>query len=186
MRPHELAKAVEQYASPEIPDWAQSETSAGLRAEINNGYLVVITGGEPFRQYLRPAIEELLNRGFGVQIETNGTLYQDLPFDDIVVVCSPKTGSINNMLLPHIQSLKYVLCADDVSDVDGLPLSALKHPCGGRLARPPVGFEGMVLLQPADEQDAEKNKRNLNAVVKSVQEFGYTLQLQIHKLIGVL
>lgn len=185
MAPNELVKAVEHAATPNLPDWAASEMATALRVEINMGYLVVITGGEPFRQNLRPAIEALLEDGFGVQLETNGTLYQDLPYEDIIVVCSPKTGSINKDLVPHIQTLKYVICSEDVSDVDGLPMSALKHPCGGRLARPPVGFQGMVLVQPADEGDEGKNRENLNTTVNSVMEFGYTLQLQNHKLIGV-
>src|SRR5262245_19999182 len=36
--------------------------------------LVVITGGEPFRQDLGPLIDKLVKAGYYVQIETNGSL----------------------------------------------------------------------------------------------------------------
>ena len=42
----------------------------------NSDMLVVITGGEPFRQAaLKPLVGMLLMDGFVVQIETNGTIY---------------------------------------------------------------------------------------------------------------
>ena len=147
--------------------------------------LVVITGGEPFRQNLLPLVVALLDANFIVQIETNGTLYQDLPYQAITVVCSPKTGSINKDLLPHIAALKYVVSSDDVAKEDGLPNHALGHPAMPRLARPPEGFEGYVYIQPADEKDEEKNQWNLEAAVHSTLKFGYILCLQVHKIAGV-
>ena len=39
--------------------------------------LIVITGGEPFRQNLAPLVNALLGRDLEVQIETNGTLWVD-------------------------------------------------------------------------------------------------------------
>ena len=149
------------------------------------GLLVVITGGEPFRQNLSPAIEMLLEAGYEIQIETNGTLYQELPYDNITIVCSPKTGAISKKLINHVAALKYVVCADNVSEEDGLPLSALQHPASPQLARPPEHFFGNIYVQPADEQDAQKNQSNLNAAIESVLKFGYLLQLQTHKLIGM-
>ncbi|MBX9726502.1 MAG: 7-carboxy-7-deazaguanine synthase QueE, partial [Rickettsiales bacterium] len=41
--------------------------------------LVVITGGEPMRQNIAPLCEALIAAGFRVQIETNGTLWRELP-----------------------------------------------------------------------------------------------------------
>ncbi len=152
------------------------------------GVLVVITGGEPFRQNLDPLVFNLLERGFKVQIETNGTLYCDLPFYDpnLTIVCSPKAGAINKKLAPHINALKYVATVDSlVNSPDGLPTHALEHPNGGMLARPPQGFAGQIYLQPVDEQDNEVNGSNLAAVVKSCMDHGYRLCLQVHKIIGV-
>ena len=150
--------------------------------------LVVITGGEPFRQNLYPLVSNLLIHGFKVQIETNGTLYCDLPFDhpDLTIVCSPKAGAINKKLAPHIDAYKYVANVDSlVNSPDGLPTHALDHPNGGMLARPPAGFQCVIYLQPVDEKNNAINARNQNAVVKSCMDNGYRLCLQIHKIIGV-
>jgi 7-carboxy-7-deazaguanine synthase len=150
------------------------------------GKLVVITGGEPFRQQIGPLVEALLYFDYDVQIETNGTIYQPLPFNDknLVVVCSPKTGSVHSSLLPHIKALKYVGTANSLSEEDGLPLWALDHPAAPHLFRAPLSHQ-LVYLQPADEKDPVKNQKNLEAVVKSCLKHGHILCLQIHKSIGV-
>ena len=147
--------------------------------------LVVITGGEPFRQSLNALVIELLTSGYRVQIETNGTLFQSLPFEDITIVCSPKTGTINRKLLPHVDAIKYVIHADDYCANDGLPNSALGHSAHPRLARPPKDFDKPIYLQPVDEGDEIKNQRHLNVAIDSVINHGYTLCLQIHKIIDM-
>ena len=56
--------------------------------------LVVLTGGEPFRQNIVPLVKQLLQDGFTVQVETAGTLsWSNFPFEDdeCHVVVSPKT-----------------------------------------------------------------------------------------------
>lgn len=156
----------------------------------SNPPLVVITGGEPFRQYLSDLIIELLGEGFPVQIETNGTLYQELPWcDELTIVCSPKTGALNKHLVPHIDAFKYVLDADSVSSYDGLPLSALGHPNSGQVARPPAGFSGTIYLQPIDDHKATPLNNfmteHLAACVKSCMAYGYTLGLQLHKYLNL-
>lgn len=156
--------------------------AAMVMTKAQPGQLVVITGGEPFRQNLRPAIDALLAAGYQIQIETNGTLYQDLPYEAITVVCSPKTGAVHKRLEPRIAALKYVLSADSVAEDDGLPTLALGHTASPRLARPPKGFKGKVYLQPVDEAIPENNKKHLQAVVQSVLKHGYILCLQTHKI----
>lgn len=150
--------------------------------------IVVITGGEPFRQHLTSFVEKLLGEGFTVQIETNGTFYEDgFPYShkNVYVVCSPKTGRVHPRLTGHLAALKYVATANSLDAKDGLPRHALEHPNAGGLARPMPGFKGTVYLQPVDEQDPVKNADNLQAVVESCLKFRYTLCMQIHKLIGV-
>lgn len=146
--------------------------------------LVVITGGEPFRQGIHGLVEALLEAGHYVQIETNGTLFQDLPFDKITIVCSPKGTKVHPKLQPHIAALKYVLRAGNGGE-DGLPITALNLPINGRLARPWPSFTGPVYLQPEDEKNQAANRNNIAAVVNSVLEFGYILQLQVHKFVNV-
>lgn len=151
--------------------------------------LVVITGGEPFRQNLSGLIGVLQDQNFVVQIETNGTLFQDLwgtnqiDPDKLWVVCSPKTGKINKKLLPYIDAFKYVLRFSQMAD-DGLPLKALDHPASPILARPPKHSK-FVFLQPEDSKDQLTNLLNQQAVVKSCLKFGYILCLQTHKIVNV-
>lgn len=147
--------------------------------------LVVITGGEPFRQNLYDLVQGLSLKWFHVQIETNGTLYQELPWGTFTIVCSPKTGIINKKLLPHIDALKYVLHADSICPEDGLPLTALGHPNSGKLARPPVGFSGIIYLQPIDDHASGFPNRHLDACITSCLNHGYTLGVQLHKLINL-
>lgn len=155
--------------------------------------LVVITGGEPFRQNLSQLLHALTDRGYYVQIETNGTLApsvfrysQDLAArTGAYIVCSPKTGKVHPMVWAQACCAKYVLDADELA-VDGLPVTALGHTANPCLARPPVTWpRHMIYLQPMDAQDDEENGRNVIAVRESCMAHGYILQLQIHKLIGV-
>lgn len=160
------------------------------------GYLVVITGGEPFRQNISPFVAALLSEGYTVQVETNGTLapptlsfYEMCSLDTsernkCFVVCSPKTGKLNASLVPVICAYKYVLAENSVGN-DGLPLLALGHTAAPYIARPPYTFRGPVYLQPCDEGNWVPNAANLKACIASVLEHGYTLQLQIHKLVNM-
>ena len=145
--------------------------------------LVVITGGEALRQPLRFLIHGLLLEGYRVQLETNGSFYQDLPYDQITVVCSPKTGTINRQLEPHIAALKYVLDAKDLGD-DGLPERALDHGTS-RLARPTAAFKGTIYVQPYDPGGMLSNDIHHQAAVQSCLVHGYTLCLQMHKFLGL-
>ena len=161
--------------------------------------LVVITGGEPFRQNISELVVELIVKGFKVQIETNGTLpppselFAELcaqltyPHAACFIVCSPKTGNVHKKLQPLICAYKYVKSADETmyAPNDGLPAQALGHTASPYLARPQVGFEGPIYIQPCDEQDEEKNSLNLKSCIDAVMEHGYTLQLQVHKLISM-
>lgn len=148
--------------------------------------LVVFSGGEPMRQNLAPVVRLLLEHGYRVQIETNGTLFvPDLPYDQITVVCSPKAGRINSDLAPHIAAMKYVVSANSLDPEDGLPYKVLGHPAAPRVARPPEGFKGTIYLQPADVGDPLENSRHLDAAIRSCLKFGYTLCLQTHKIINM-
>lgn len=156
--------------------------------------LVVITGGEPFRQKISPLIRILMNAGFYVQIESNGTLPPPM---DIVwsnkldiglrsgayIVCSPKAGRLNTSIEREACCFKYVVNADDIED-DGLPGLVLGHSAMPRVARPNSLSKKLIYIQPADRKNEVENNLNLQAAVKSSMENGYILQLQIHKLIG--
>jgi len=146
--------------------------------------LVVITGGEPFRQNISDMCRALVHSGFAVQIETNGTLYVDgLPWDAITVVCSPKAGKLNRALEHRVNAFKYVLHADHIDPDDGLPTRVLDR--DSNIARPPIDFVGPVYVQPIDVGDAVENQRHTQAALASALKYGHILCLQMHKLIGL-
>ena len=146
--------------------------------------LVVITGGEPFRQNLTVLTRTFVAMGWRVQIETNGTMppSDGLP-DSVTIVCSPKTGRINSYLRDRVDAWKYVTTDYDIAPSDGLPIIALGHSNRGGLARPTN--EAPVYLQPMDEQDDKLNAANTKAVVESCLRHGHRLCLQMHKIVGV-
>lgn len=146
--------------------------------------LVVITGGEPFRQNLEPLTTLLLGLGYRVQIETNGTLFQ--PLDErIVIVCSPKTGRINYDMSKRANAFKYVVQAGFIDPADGLPTSTLGQETQTSVAKPPVGSAAEIFVQPLDEQDINKNAANTQAALDSCLKFGHRLCIQTHKLVNV-
>jgi organic radical activating enzyme len=148
--------------------------------------LVVLTGGEPFRQPLDRLINALLNCQYIVQIETNGTLYQDLNWlhPDLHIVCCPKTAGVHKKIANRNIHWKYVVEAGKVDPKDGLPTSVLGEPI--RPYRPEPGVRHRdIYVQPVDAQDPAVNEANLRQAVFSCAQFGYRLCLQIHKIIGV-
>lgn len=149
--------------------------------------LVVLTGGEPFRQDIAPLCYQLWAKGMEVQIETNGTAWQPR-FEDIMgakptVVCSPKTGFLHPELVPRIDAYKYVVQAGFVDEKDGLPTSALGNTSPP--ARPKGAKFNRIYIQPLDQGDEKLNADNMKAAVESCLTFGYTLCLQMHKYAGL-
>lgn len=152
--------------------------------------LVVITGGEPFRQNITGFCRELLlSDRYSVQIETNGSVFApdrlEFPFyhDDLSVVVSPKTPKLCDEIHDHARYYKYILRSGEV-DSDGLPT----HVLGGTtlIARPPAWIKKKnTFVQPDDEGDEHKNFLNLQACINSVQKFGYRLSIQQHKVLGL-
>ena len=150
--------------------------------------LVVITGGEPFRQNLMPFCQMAISSGYDVQVETNGTLWEQpfFPPNRFHIVCSPKTPTIHKEIMKRANAFKYILAANAVDPTDGLPLSTLEN--GLRPARPTEEFTGDVYVQPMDDGapwNAVTNIQNRAAAVHSCMTFGYKLSLQTHKLLGL-
>jgi 7-carboxy-7-deazaguanine synthase len=147
--------------------------------------LVVITGGEPFRQNIAPLVSELLAAGLRVQLETSGSLWVELPDDPrLSIVCSPKTARLHPALAPRITAYKYVLAAGETDESDGLPVTSTQSPRAQcHIARPPSA--AAVFVMPRDDGDAERNRENLAACSAVALKFGYTLTLQTHKLLNL-
>lgn len=138
--------------------------------------LVVITGGEPFRQPIGLLCEELLVNGYQIQIETNGTLWRDIP-EDVHIICSPKISggtyhTIRPDLLARTDALKFIISAThpEYRDVGDVGQDKFRTP---------------VYVQPMDEQDAAKNAANQARALELAQTHGYRLSLQTHKILGI-
>ena len=138
--------------------------------------LIVITGGEPFRQPIEYLCQALLNAHYQIQIETNGTLYRPLP-DNISIVCSPKPSKegyhpIRPDLLPMISAFKFIISTtrpnyDKVTDI------------GQRAHHIPV------YVQPMDEYDDAQNIANVKHARDLALQHGYRLSLQLHKILDI-
>jgi len=159
--------------------------------ELPTGGLVVVSGGEPFRQNTGEMCYALRQAGYEVQIESNGVRAPDeltielVQRNEVTLVISPKTKAIAKINGEIAHAFKYVLSADDVNSADGLPLRALEHKAVPFVARPPEDFAGIVYINPYDEQDAEKNKRHLAATAESCMRFGYRMGVQLHKIVNI-
>lgn len=154
-----------------------------LHAVLKQGEseLVVVTGGEPFRQNISRLCNAIIDRGYIVQVETNGTLPPSPHLNkSTVIVCSPKTGKVHSEIVERATCFKYVLSHDSISE-DGLPIRVLGNP--GKVYRPRTPVR--IYVQPMDSYDEQENNKNLNACINACLQHGYTLQLQLHKLIGV-
>lgn len=163
----------ESYKSMEISLIINEVLTLACKGNIK---LVVLTGGEPFRQPLTKICDILLENDLMVQIETNGTLYQ--PIDERAdVVCSPKNingvySPIRPDLLERISAFKFIISAQDknygaVSEV------------GQSLYNVPVYVQAM------DEYDEIKNNANVALALSLAMENGYRLSLQLHKFLKI-
>lgn len=156
--------------------------------------LLVITGGEPMLQDMREFFE-IYRRHFPshqIQIETAGTVWRDnleemMLMGAVDVVCSPKTPTVHPKLKPHINAWKYIVKEGWV-DEKGLPYAPTQPGITtyAPLARPSDETPlSSIYIQPVDEQDEEKNKRNIQFARDLVMKHGYKLSLQLHKMLDL-
>lgn len=171
-----------------------SKVESARPSDVHGSKLLVITGGEPFRQNIAPFIALAVQHGWHVQVETNGVLapqeYQTLERlalhrKALTIVISPKTSKVNAELCILAHCFKYVLAADSLNEADGLPMWALGNKCAPHVARPPASFYGPVYVNPMDAKDPAINKANLEATAASAMRHGYIMGVQLHKAVGL-
>lgn len=163
-----------------------------LTLDSVNSKLVIVTGGEPFRQ---PRVVELIRalclEDYTVQVETSGSVFPVAEWQRWIegrctplLVCSPKTPKLATGLTPYITAYKYVVREGEVDLLDGLPnVSPINgKPC--RIARPVINQSGAlppIYISPWEVPSED----NVPTAVAVCLKHGYRLSLQIHKLIGV-
>ncbi|MDX1916854.1 MAG: 7-carboxy-7-deazaguanine synthase QueE [Rickettsiaceae bacterium] len=144
------------------------------KTQFNSVRLIIITGGEPFRQSINFLCEELLKLGYTIQIETNGTIYQKIP-SNVTIVCSPKSSNgkyhhVRPEILEHLIAYKFLISSN---------LEAYKKVPDWEFGDIPV------YIQPIDEYSTDINKKNNMLAVDISIEKGYILSSQMHKIIGI-
>ena len=167
-------------------------------AKSDHCRLVVVTGGEPLRQDLSHLAKMLDDHGMTMQVETAGAYWQPCLMDhNVYTTISPKSQRVRPEYLKHSChggmnkkfTWKYVINADEVDTIDGLPSEPMQRMKNGSIgggvpARPPEG--AVVYLQPCDiPSDIAATKRNYKAVGEVALEFGHIAGVQVHKLIDV-
>ncbi|MCE2687178.1 MAG: 7-carboxy-7-deazaguanine synthase QueE [Rickettsiales bacterium] len=138
-------------------------------------HLVVITGGEPLLQPIENLCKLLISEKMLIQIETNGTIFRDLP-KEVKIICSPKIS--NNKyhyprpdLFQKIDAFKFIISKTN-QEYRNLPdfIDKIKQP---------------IYLQPMDEIDKKKNLDNQQYALDLCLLKGYRLSLQIHKILKI-
>ncbi len=141
---------------------------------------VVITGGEPFFHESLPAlVRTLLEEGYSLQIETNGTLWigeMEEYAGRVYVSCSPKAVAdffVHPRILRYAKELKFVV--DSFLEEEHL------------LREEFVRFlkEGRVVLQP--EGNRREFLKKALKLQRSLLLKGYEVRVipQVHKLLGL-
>ena len=126
--------------------------------------MVILTGGEPLAQTQTPALIEALRRdGRRVHIESNGTLYAELP-SDVWLCVSPKER-VDPRMAARANEAKLIV--DGRVPEEHLPLFADK---------------ATILLQPEGNKPANIDLA-LAYAKRHPQRF--RLSLQTHKFIGI-
>ncbi|RLJ71431.1 organic radical activating enzyme [Hydrogenivirga caldilitoris] len=141
---------------------------------------VVITGGEPLaHSNVHILVKTLLGEGFSVQIETNGTLWNE-GLEDVAerihITCSPKAVAnffVHPKILMYAKELKFVV-DEELSEE-----SLLREEFKSFLEK------GVVVLQP------EGNKQTYISKALVIQDLllerGFPVRVipQIHKFLGI-
>lgn len=172
----EVYRLAYQPCGAEFPPPSPPACGGSVEGGSLKRHLVVITGGEPLRQPIENLCEILIEQGFKVQIETNGTLYRPLP-EGVEIICSPKNAGqgyypVRADLLERITAFKFLVSAQDTAY--GLVGDVGQHQYGVP-----------VYVQPMDEYDRIKNTANLNLALDIAHRHGYRVSLQTHKLLGI-
>ena len=154
--------------------------------------LFIFTGGEPTRVELGPLIKEIirLEPRARCQIETAGSFWRDImSHQSVSTVVSPKTSFVH----PHVEQIacayKYVIrSTDQFHPTLGIPMSSTQVEGGllVGLATPAKHLAGGdIYLSPCDEQNDSLNAANMAACVDLAMRYGYRVQLQVHKYLGL-
>jgi len=135
-------------------------------------HLVVITGGEPFLQDFTGLARLLLDEGFDIQVETNGSVTPSVATDvlrQMTIVCSPKSQPVDQWLKHYVTAWKILVSSG--TNPNSLPEDMSED----------------VYLQPITigDWDSDESIANRKYAVTLCKKTGYNLSLQLHKMLEV-
>jgi len=151
-----------------LEKWTLEDLLQEIEDKLTPSKVVLITGGEPLLQNLKPLVAALASRGIKTHLETNGTL----PPPDIYIdwiTMSPKPPSVCYQSIVEVANeIKWLVAAE--GDITQLMfwLAARRQPANR-----------IISVQPIS-QDPLATKICYDACIK----YGWRLSLQQHKLIG--
>jgi len=162
--------------------------------------LVVITGGEPFRQDIGNLVNTLVNFGYYVQIETNGDFLRAGMLPGAIIVVSPKAsmrGYTNPPagMIERADYMKFVVTADEDSLYHELPGYAFQfanlHGMTSLYVSPMNEYkrnlnDGEVASMWSGAYDLDKCALNNSYAAKLALLLGCSLSLQTHSYVSVL
>ena len=168
--------ACEWCDTPQKPTDATRMTPQDILKKVealSDKPLVVVTGGEPLRQNLGQLIQLLLLKRRRIQFETNGTIAmpEGLTHEHTHIVCSPKNRRVKESIIDTAMSFKYTVDIEEGVLADGLPPA---------VSRPKDA--SMVRVGPRDNKNFEEN---VKMAVDICKRYGYVLNIQGHKLLGI-
>jgi len=161
--------------------------------------LVVITGGEPFQQNIIPLVSALNMKGFRVQVETNGTtlpeasdmvtfIEQFKPGNNLknTIICSPKTDNIHTIFTENnlITAFKYIVTMNFFIEQNKIFADYNSKHLTKQLYFPSNFIRPKIYLQPCDYNNEQKNKFILEKTLCLCKTYGFTLSVQLHKLLN--
>lgn len=167
---------------------ARIESIIRIKTDLDSSdVLIVLTGGEPFRQRIGPLCHLLHGHGYPIQIETNGTLSNpDFPWHEVILVVSPKVGKLHKSVIANAQFYKYVVSHFDSDSTNGLPVTSALEASTNLPFLPPDWIDAKnIYLSPLDLKNDKENELSLRTCVEACLKFGYTLSLQQHKILNL-
>lgn len=167
----------EDYTLISIKDIIEKTIQLSLNSKNEKSIgLVVITGGEPYRQPIELLCNKLIELNYKIQIETNGTLYRELP-NEVSIICSPKAGKngyayLREDLLPHITAIKF-LVAKNLANYNSIVEVGQSK------------YNIPIFIQAMDQYDQQLNKENVALAIELCLELGHRLSIQTHKILEI-
>ena len=134
---------------------------------------VCLTGGEPFAQDIGPLVRRLRGDGFGVQVETNGTIPGLVDVDWVTVSPKPPLYEVREQFRKHAREVKLVVSRE-------LTLAVIARVRG---EFPP---DVPVFLQP-ESNLPESRTRAVRLLRRTIASnlTGIRLGVQLHRVYGL-